>query len=235
MFSNFAFVFELIVKLFAFDLKVFFKTRLNIVDLILLSVFITTFTVDQVNANEFSLDYDVLYWTNKIAFISGLRALRIILVARASDTLKVLLDCVAFTLDAIGNFFALLIIFLYVFSLLGMQMFAGRLRFDQNGLPMKDTVTEWSQLESLNVPRSNFDNIIQSFITVFQILMGEKWNEIFYDCWRGGGTLVASGYFILLIFFGNIIMMNLFLAMLLGNFERASLIQHVNSVESELD
>lgn len=65
--------------------------------------------------------------------------------------------------------------------------------------------------------------------------MGEKWNEIFYDCWRGGGTLVSSGYFISLIFFGNIIMMNLFLAMLLGNFERASLIQHVNSVESELD
>lgn len=129
-------MFELIVKLVAFDLKVFFEARLNIVDLILLTIFIATFIVDQVNADEFSLNYDVLVWTNKIAFISGLRALRIILVARASETLKVLLDCVAFTLDAIGNFFALLTIFLYVFSLLGMQMFAGRLRFDEKGLPI---------------------------------------------------------------------------------------------------
>ena len=150
------------------------------------------------------------------------------MVARASKSLKVLLDCVVFTFDALGNFFVLLIIFLYVYSLLGMQMFAGRLKFDQKGFPLGEPATEWAQIEALTVPRSNFDNIINSFITVFQILIGERWNDIFYDCWRGGGSLVASGYFITLIFFGNIIMLNLFLAMLLGNFERASLIQHVN-------
>ena len=64
--------------------------------------------------------------------------------------------------------------------------------------------------------------------------MGERWNEIFYDCWRGNGELQASGYFITLVFFGNIIMMNLFLAMLIGNFERASLIAQVNKEEENL-
>lgn len=76
----------------------------------------------------------------------------------------------------------------------------------------------------MQVPRSNFDNIYNSFISVFQILIGERWNEIFYDCWRAKDALQTSTYFITLIFFGNIIMMNLFLAMLLGNFERATLI-----------
>lgn len=77
--------------------------------------------------------------------------------------------------------------------------------------------------DAFHTPRSNFDNILNSCMTVFQILIGERWNEIFYDCWRGSSSLSASGYFITLIFFGNIIMMNLFLAMLIGNFERAYL------------
>lgn len=71
-------------------------------------------------------------------------------------------------------------------------------------------------------------------MTVFQILIGEHWNEVFYDCWKGSGAFVASGYFITLIFFGNIMMLNLFLAMLLGNFERASLISEVSNEESKL-
>lgn len=46
--------------------------------------------------------------------------------------------------------------------------------------------------------------------------------------------MLASAYFITMIFFGNIIMMNLFLAMLLGNFERASLTSQVASEEEKL-
>lgn len=84
------------------------------------------------------------------------------------------------------------------------------------------------------MPRSNFDTFGMSFITVFQILIGESWNLIFYDCWRGKGHVLASIYFVTLIFFGNIIMMNLFLAMLLGNFERASLQCKVREQEEKL-
>jgi len=46
-----------------------------------------------------------------------------------------------YTVHRVGNFLLLLSIFLYVFSLLGMQMFAGKLK--------KDGVS----------PRSNFDNL----------------------------------------------------------------------------
>ena len=41
-----------------------------------------------------------------------------------------------------------------------------------------------------------------------------------YDCMRGTSWHFAF-YFITLIMFGNIIMLNLFLAILLGNFDRA--------------
>ena len=91
---------------------------------------VACFVVDQFIARHFTLDAENLYWTNKFGFLAALRLLRLINVARASQTLRVLLECVAFTFDAIGNFLVLLLIFLYVYSLLGMQLFAGRLRFD---------------------------------------------------------------------------------------------------------
>ena len=156
------------------------------------------------------------------------------MVARVSKSIKILLECCVYTFDAIGNFLALLLIFMYVYSLLGMQLFAGRLKFDEHGQKIQVEVTDKSQLDALIIPRSNFDKISHSCITVFQIMIGERWNEIFYDCWRGSSELLASVYFISLIFFGNIIMMNLFLAMLIGNFERANLNSELKQVENTL-
>jgi len=43
-----------------------------------------------------------------------------------------------------------------------------------------------------------------------------------YDCIRTAGP-ISSLFFITLIMFGNIVMLNLFLAILLGNFDRARL------------
>lgn len=53
---------------------------------------------------------------------------------------------------------------------------------------------------------------------MFQILTGENWNAVMYDCWRSTGAGAAI-YFISLICLGDWITMNLFLAILLGNFE----------------
>ena len=88
-------------------------------------------------------------------------------------------------------------------------------------------------VDKLYLPRSNFDSIQNSFITVFQILIGEKWNEVFYDCIKGIGYFGASCYFITLLFIINIITMNLFLAMLLGNFDLASLKNSIIQLETK--
>lgn len=51
-------------------------------------------------------------------------------------------------------------------------------------------------------------------------MIGENWNAVMYDHMRTVGD-AACMYFISLVVFGNIIMLNLFLAILLGNFDRA--------------
>ena len=54
-------------------------------------------------------------------------------MARSWESLKILLDSIADTITAIGNFTILLGLFIYVYSLLGMQFYAGKLRFDKDG------------------------------------------------------------------------------------------------------
>lgn len=78
---------------------------------------------------------------------------------------------------------------------------------------------------------NNFDGIFQASVTVFGLLIGDNWNYVLYDCLRavGWGSCI---YFITFMMFGNIIMLNLFLAILLGNFDRA---RHFHMKKSVFD
>ena len=143
---------------------------------------------------------------------SALRAFRLFRVFklfRVGD-LRILIDSIAFTVSTIGNYVVLLVLFIYVYALLGMQFFAGKLRFDEEGM-----ISPTGE-----VPRAHFDSLIWACTTIFAILMGDNWNSVMYDCMRAVGP-VSTLYFITLIMFGNIVMLNLFLAILLGNFDRA--------------
>ena len=66
-------------------------------------------------------------------------------------------------------------------------------------------------------PRYHYDNFPMAFITVFQVMTTDNWPWLMYE------TYNASGYFALFFFpaviiIGNIIVLNLFLAILLANF-----------------
>ena len=56
--------------------------------------------------------------------------LRILKKAKDGSSLRLLLDSIEHTISAIGNFTVLIALFIYVYSLLGMQFFAGKLRFE---------------------------------------------------------------------------------------------------------
>jgi hypothetical protein len=125
--------------------------------------------------------------------------------------LRTLLDGIAFTVLAVGDYSILLGLFIYVFALLGMSFFAGKVKFDDDGN---------IDIENGSSPRANFDRLGWAALTVFEVMIGENWNSAMYDHMRVVGV-ASCVYFIGLVVFGNIIMLNLFLAILLGNFDRA--------------
>lgn len=150
--------------------------------------------------------------TNNVSVFGTLRAFRffkILKKAKDGTSLRLLLDSIEHTITTIGNFTVLLALFIYVYSLLGMQFFAGKLRFDSEDRNYNPN--------GPYLPRANFDTILWASVTIFQILVGDDWNKVMYDSFRATGW-VSVFYFISLVLFGNIIMLNLFLALLLGNF-----------------
>jgi hypothetical protein len=68
----------------------------------------------------------------------------------------------------------------------------------------------WS--EDYNWGLTQFDNIGQSFVTIFQAVSEEGWTDIMYACMDVDGTISSYIVFILLIFCGSFFLMNLFLA-----------------------
>lgn len=58
------------------------------------------------------------------------------------------------------------------------------------------------------------------YVCFLQILTGENWNVVMMDGWRSSGWSAVL-YFISLVVLGNFIVLNLFLAILLGNFEES--------------
>ena len=97
----------------------------------------------------------------------------------------------------------LLILFIYIYTLLGFQIYNKKL--DTN--------------ETLNF-FNDFDNFHHVFITVFQIMTLEGWNNVFFICLKSINVnkLITYLYFISWICIGNYVLLNLFLAILLDGF-----------------
>ena len=70
-------------------------------------------------------------------------------------------------------------------------------------------------LEDGEPVRLNFNSFTNSLITIFVLLTGENWNAVMsiYVFYYGFGSCL---YFVSLIIIGNIMLLNLFLAILLN-------------------
>ena len=118
------------------------------------------------------------------------------------------------TLKDIVNFFVLLIIVVFVFSLLGIELFNNYARFDRYG-----NVVSLDDPNGM-APTQNFDSFEDSFVSVFVCLIGEDWQAIMHNYMRAKrDRLIPNIFFIILMIIGNLFLMNLFLAILLKNFE----------------
>ncbi len=73
-------------------------------------------------------------------------------------------------------------------------------------------------------PLANFNNFLDAFLTVFTVLTGDVWSSIYINYYRAvGNGETAIIFFISLIVIGEKILLNLFLAILLENFDEDSL------------
>ncbi|XP_019621203.1 PREDICTED: sodium channel protein type 4 subunit alpha B-like isoform X3 [Branchiostoma belcheri] len=151
--------------------------------------------------------------------LRSFRLLRVFKLAKSWPTLNKLLSIIGNSMGALGNLTFVLGIVIYIFAVLGMQVFG-------------ECYRTWTPL--LDRPRWNFEDFLRSFMIVFRVLCGE-WIESMWDCMRCnrvklencpghdpeaevGVNYVCVPFFLLTVLIGNLIILNLFLALLLSSF-----------------
>ena len=113
---------------------------------------------------------------------------------------------------------------MFIYTLLGMSLFAFNAKFDENGNVDSIHGTE---------KQINFDNFFNAFVTVFIILTNDGWSSIYYDYYRSVGPIASTLYFVTLIIIGQKVLLNLFLAILLNKFDDVSLGQEEKQAEKK--
>lgn len=134
-----------------------------------------------------------------ISALRTFRLLRVFKLAQSWESFNDLLLTTGRSLPRIGPFSVVLLIFMYIFSLLGMQLLGGKFGLGDAR------------------PRHNYDSLLWAFTTTFQVLSGENWNEVMYDS-VGVIGWPAALFFVVNVVVGSYIVLNLFLAILIDNF-----------------
>ncbi|CAE8595941.1 unnamed protein product [Polarella glacialis] len=185
--------------------------------------------------NIFDAVVVVVSWVDIIlTFVVGFRAgplltvmrtLRLFRIAKISNHVKSLqkiIDALLNSLVTIANLWLLLLMYMFICALLGMNFFG--VTEEQ----MEQTSAKWGLIDSGlykgHMARPNFSNFLHSLISVFIVVTGENWNEVMYVAMESTGW-VAALYFVPVMIVGNYIILNLFLAVLMDQFAKAE--QHL--------
>lgn len=115
------------------------------------------------------------------------------------------------SLRDISSFSVLLLLLIFIYVLIGLELFANQVKFDAGNKPVNPTTP------GAVSPRDNFDDFFHAFIIVFQVLISDNWDELMFTVARSRGW-VAMAYFVSLIVIGVMFFLNIFLAILLENF-----------------
>lgn len=167
------------------------------------------------------LELTVLSGTAGLGAFRVIRVFRVVRIVRYLRSMQVILSVVVRSLPSFSYIALLLFLFAFIYAVLGMQLFGGTFDPTKIGGEPGDPL-----------PRNNFDTLHAAFVTVFQVLAGEAWNEVMSD-WVAMTTPWHMLYFMSWVIIGQFILLNLFLAILLDNFGAAG--DEEEDLESEVD
>ncbi|OQR96973.1 Voltage-gated Ion Channel (VIC) Superfamily [Achlya hypogyna] len=193
------FAIDLFLRLIAFGPMAYFSHPLNQFDCA--SIFVGA--VDYIMYQPAFVDGTI----SPPSPFTALRALRVVRLAQSWGPLQHLLLAMTNAMGEIAHFLIFLALFVYIFALMGMDLFATKFNFDAANRP----ISYANAVPTVTLHRSNFDTMPTALFTVFQVLTYDDWPAVMYDGWISAG-FVAPLYFISIVVLGVWIVMNMFTA-----------------------
>ncbi|XP_041960946.1 sodium channel protein type 4 subunit alpha B-like [Alosa sapidissima] len=190
------FTFEMVFKLIAMDPYFYFQHGWNMFDGIIVCLSLVEMGLSNVEG---------------LSVLRSFRLLRVFKLAKSWPTLNTLIKIIGNSVGALGNLTLVLAIIVFIFAVVGMQLF---------GKNYQDCVCKISK--DCSLPRWHMKDFFHSFLIVFRVLCGE-WIETMWDCMEVAGQPLCILVFMLVMVIGNLVVLNLFLALLLSSFSSDNL------------
>uniref|UniRef100_A0A672PNQ7 Sodium channel protein n=1 Tax=Sinocyclocheilus grahami TaxID=75366 RepID=A0A672PNQ7_SINGR len=187
---------EMFAKLIAMDPYYYFQEGWNIFDGFIVSLSLVELGLADVEG---------------LSVLRSFRLLRVFKLAKSWPTLNMLIKIIGNSVGALGNLTLVLAIIVFIFAVVGMQLF---------GKSYKDCVCKIAV--SCELPRWHMNDFFHSFLIVFRVLCGE-WIETMWDCMEVAGQTMCLTVFMMVMVIGNLVVLNLFLALLLSSFSADNL------------
>uniref|UniRef100_A0A3B5MQQ2 Sodium channel protein n=1 Tax=Xiphophorus couchianus TaxID=32473 RepID=A0A3B5MQQ2_9TELE len=187
---------EMFAKLIAMDPYYYFQEGWNCFD-----GFIVTLSLVELGLAD----------VEGLSVLRSFRLLRVFKLAKSWPTLNMLIKIIGNSVGALGNLTLVLAIIVFIFAVVGMQLF---------GKSYKDCVCKIAL--DCELPRWHMNDFFHSFLIVFRVLCGE-WIETMWDCMEVAGQAMCIIVFMMVMVIGNLVVLNLFLALLLSSFSADNL------------
>uniref|UniRef100_A0A3P8T9M4 Sodium channel protein n=1 Tax=Amphiprion percula TaxID=161767 RepID=A0A3P8T9M4_AMPPE len=187
---------EMFAKLIAMDPYYYFQEGWNCFD-----GFIVTLSLVELGLAD----------VEGLSVLRSFRLLRVFKLAKSWPTLNMLIKIIGNSVGALGNLTLVLAIIVFIFAVVGMQLF---------GKSYKDCVCKIAR--DCELPRWHMNDFFHSFLIVFRVLCGE-WIETMWDCMEVAGQSMCLIVFMMVMVIGNLVVLNLFLALLLSSFSADNL------------
>ncbi|XP_074055167.1 sodium channel protein type 10 subunit alpha-like [Macrotis lagotis] len=198
IFFTVIFTAEMVLKIIALHPYYYFQKRWNIFDSIIVTLSLVELGLPQ---------------KASLSVLRSFRLLRVFKLAKSWPTLNNLIKIIGNSVGALGNLTFILAIIVFIFAVIGMQLFGEHydtLRSNTTG----------------QLPRWHMRDFFHSFLIVFRILCGE-WIETMWDCMEvtkeGNTQYMCLIVFLTVMLLGNLVVLNLFIALLLNSFSADNL------------
>ncbi|XP_071962022.1 cation channel sperm-associated protein 1-like [Antedon mediterranea] len=181
---------ECVVKLYVWRLG-YFKEAWNIVDFLIVLCNIADLLVPVIMGNE----VNILQFLSILRSMRALRALRVLRTVRFLNSLQVIMNTCLQSMQSMGAIVSLIFLFLYMFAVIGRGLYS-------------------------EVDPDRFGNLTSAMFTMFQLLTLDDWFYIYTDAVkRDPGSFHIIFYLMMYIATEYFIFLNLFVAVLVDNFQ----------------
>ena len=208
---TFTFILESILKIMAMTPRGYLDSGWNQFDCFIVCSSIVDLIVGFVGGNSLSI---LSFGPQLIRIIRVFRITRILRLVKQLKGMQKLIETIMISLPSLLNVGALLLLVMFIYSILGWFLF--------NGVKEGWKIGEYY----------NFNNFGSSILTLFRCLTGEDWPMIMYDVMRTDqscipgktcGSIYSIPFFISYILICTFVMLNLFILIVLQNFEEYNL------------